>query len=341
MQEQMQNAVVVITGASSGIGRATALAFAAGQARLVLAARNEQSLEEVAEMCRRCGTEALVVPTDVRNEQAVVRLAGRTIAQFGRIDVWINNAGVTLYTPFLAAPEGVYRQVIETNLFGCINGVQAVLPIFRTQGHGTLINVSSVAATVTETYAGAYSISKSGIRALGTSLRQELLLEGADRIHVCTVMPATVDTPIFQHAANYTGRTVRALPPVITAEQVASAIVRLTHTPKPEVYVGNAGRGIHLLATLAPRFAERIMARYVDRLHFYNNQPAEPTEGNVLQSMPYWNRVSGGWNTGQIRKGGTLLTAAVLTSVAIGWAWMRKHGTASATEAMPTHPTYA
>jgi short-subunit dehydrogenase len=323
MQHMIANGVIVITGASSGIGRATAIAFAEKQARLVLAARNEPTLEDVAEACRRHGSEVLVVPTDVRNEQAVMNLAGRAIAQFGRIDVWVNNAGVTLYGPFLAAPADVYRQVIETNLFGCIYGARAVLPIFRTQGCGVLINVASVAATVSETFASAYSISKAGIRALGVSLRQELLLEGATRIHVCTLLPATTDTPIFQHAANYTGRTVRALPPVITAAQVATAIGRLTHTPQPEVYAGNAGRVLHLLAAIAPRFAEAVMARYANRLHFYTDQPAEPTEGNVLQSMPFWNRISGGWQTDQIRKAGAFLTAALLTTAAFGWIWLR------------------
>lgn len=323
MPKTVANAVIVITGASSGIGRATAIAFAQQQARLVLAARNEPTLEAVAEECRRLGSDTLVVPTDVRNAQAVERLAGRAVAEYGGIDGWINNAGVTLYAPFLAPPPEIYRQVIETNLFGCINGARAVLPIFQAQGSGVLINVASVAATVPETFASAYSISKAGIRALGAALRQELLLAGAEQIHVCTVLPATADTPIFQHAANYTGRTVRALPPVITAERVANAILHLAEAPKPELYAGNAGRALHGIAAVAPRFAERTMARYVDRFHFYRDQPAEPTEGNVLQSMPSWNRISGGWQTGQVGKLGAVLGAAFLTTAAVGWRWLR------------------
>jgi len=322
MPRKLQDAVVVITGASSGIGRATALEFAGRGASVVLAARSEHTVREVATECERLGAQALDVPTDVTDEQAVQRLARQAIEHFGRIDVWVNDAAVTLFGRFGEEPPDAYRRVIETNLFGAIHGARAVLPYFREQGSGVLINLSSISARVPQPYTSAYSLTKSGIASLSESLREELL--DVKDIHVCTVLPATIDTPIFQHAANYTGRAVQAMPPVYPVEQVARAIVKCAQKPQREVVVGGGGLMLTFMRTLSPGLAERVMARQVEKTHL-TDQPAEPTPGNVFTPLPEMNSVTGGWLSPgklRLRRAATAGMAALIPAV-VGWLWLR------------------
>ena len=140
----LSSSVVVITGASSGIGRAAALAFAEAGASLVLAARREEPLRDATRECEERGGHALAVPTDIRDEAAVARLADAAVERFGRLDVWVNNAAVTLFGRFEETPADLWREVIEVNLFGYVNGARAAMPHLRRNGGGTLVNVGSV-----------------------------------------------------------------------------------------------------------------------------------------------------------------------------------------------------
>ncbi|HEY7356931.1 MAG TPA: SDR family oxidoreductase, partial [Ktedonobacterales bacterium] len=324
MSKTMQDTVVVITGASSGIGRATALEFAKHGATVVVAGRSESSLRDVVTACRDAGGEALDFPTDVTNEEEVQRLALFAADHYHHIDVWVNAAAVTLFARFGEEPPDTYRRVIETNLFGTIHAARATLPYFREQGHGVLINLSSITGRVPQPYTSAYSLTKSGIASLSESLRQELQLDDARDIHICTILPATIDTPIFQHAANYTGRAVQAMPPVYPAEAVARAIVRCALQPRREVIVGGAGRLLGFMRMIAPGWTERVMAQQVDKKHL-TNQPAEPTWGNLFASLPALNDISGGWRApGKIgaRRAAAAGVAALIPAL-VGWLWLR------------------
>jgi short-subunit dehydrogenase len=292
MPKITSDTVVVITGASSGIGRATALAFARRGAKLVLAARRAEVLEEVAEECNRYGGEAVAVPTDVTSEDAVDALARRAVERFGRIDVWVNNAAVTLFGRIEQAPSAAYRRVIETNLFGCVHGARAAMQAFRAQGNGVLVNVASQLGKVGSPYVSAYVASKFAIVGLSESLREEAL--DTKGIRVSTVLPASIDTPLFQHAANYTGRAVKPMDPIYDPGDVADAIVRCAERPAREVMVGAAGRVLTALRRVTPAAAERVMARQVDRDHF-QKRPAAATDGNLFAPVAFGTGVSGGW----------------------------------------------
>ncbi|MGA4847251.1 SDR family oxidoreductase [Streptomyces sp. G5(2025)] len=292
-----QGKVVVITGASSGAGRACALRFASRGWSVVLAARRATELEEAAAACRKHrGARALVVPTDVTDAEAVEHLARRAVTAFGRIDVWVNNASVAAFGSLDEIPPEVFRRVLDVDVMGYAHGARAALRVMREQGGGTLINVSSVVGVAVVPYNIPYVISKAAVRALSGGLRQELRLAGQHGIHVCTVLPATMDTPFFRHAANYSGREVLPMAPVYTAERAARKVVRLTRRPRRETYVGPAGRVLGIQSKLAPGLVERVLAHRMDRSHFSREHSAEPTPGNVLRPLPEAAAVAGGWH---------------------------------------------
>jgi len=326
MPKQLQDSVVVITGASSGIGRAAAHEFARQGAKVVVAARRDSLLQDVANECKQLsGREALAIPTDVQDEQSVQNLAQQAAATFGRIDVWVNDAGVGAFGRFEETPPDIFRQVIETNFFGTVYGARAVLPYFRKQQQGTLINVSSLLGTIGGAYYTAYTASKFAVRAFGEGLREEIeVLDGAKNIHVCTVMPATIDTPFFHHAANYTGRAVKAMPPVYPAEQVANTIVKLATKPQRETYVGNAGRMIGFTHNVAPGFAEVMMAKQIDTGHF-KPESSPKTDGAVASPMSTGTDISDGWQGGPQSIARTLATIGIATGATalLTWAWLR------------------
>ena len=294
MARDLSSSVVVITGASSGIGRATALAFADAGASVVLAARREEPLRQAAAQCEERGASAVAVPTDMRDEAAVRRLADTASERFGGVDVWVNNAGVTLFGRFDECPPDLWREVLEVNLFGYANGARAAISHFRRRGGGTLINVGSVNSRIGGPYVSAYVASKFAVRGFGECLRDELRGEGID---VCTVMPASIDTPLFQHAANFTHRAAKPLRPIIRPERVAATIVRCAARPRREVIVGASGRQLVLLHELLPWAFERLMTRNVEREHF-REEPLDPTPGNLRGPMPEWTGVTGGWKEG-------------------------------------------
>jgi NADP-dependent 3-hydroxy acid dehydrogenase YdfG len=151
----LPGAVVVITGASSGIGRATARHFARMGACLVLAARRHELLREVVHECERLGGRAMAVPTDVTDAEAVRRLADAAVEAFGGIDVWVNNAGAGVFGPFTEARIELHRQVVEINLLGTMHGAAAALPVFLRQGHGVLINNISMGGWAPTPFAAA------------------------------------------------------------------------------------------------------------------------------------------------------------------------------------------
>lgn len=281
---------VVITGASSGLGRAAAVRFASGGANLVLGARREEALRETAELCERAGGRAVAVAGDVTREEDVQKLAETAVRTFGGIDVWVNNAGVTLFGSLEEAPLEEHRRVIEVNLFGAIHGARAVLPIFRKQQRGVLINVGSILSKIGQPFVPSYVISKFALRGLSEALRAEVA-EAAD-IHVCTLLPYAFNTPHFQTGANHTGRDAHAMAPAQTPGKVAEALVDLADHPRRERHVPRSavlGLGLH---SLFPRVVERMIFHALSEWHFgYRFEPE--TAGNLYAPSGERPRVHG------------------------------------------------
>lgn len=314
---KLNNTVIVITGATSGIGRATALEAAKHGARVVLAARREDALNELAAECTRLGGECLAVPIDVSLEDDVkYRLFQQAIERFGKIDVWINNAAVTLLGPFEETPVRDIKRLFDINILGYVHGAQAIIPHFKAYKKGTLINVSSMVSITGQPYSGAYNMSKFAIRGLSYSLEQEL--SGLKNVHVCTVLPASIDTPLFNQAGNYMGKAIRPLKPVIPAQRVAEAILKLIVHPKKEIMVGNLGRIGTAIRSIAPDWFDRKYLSKVQHEHFEDRDVPLST-GNLYQPMPQWARVSGGWIK-EDRANGTAKTLAIAAAAVAGFA---------------------
>ena len=322
MPTSLSDSVVVITGASSGIGRATALAFAREGAAVVVAARRKAPLDSLVEECRAQGASAVAVPTDVTDERAVRDLARRPLETFGRLDVWVNNAGVGALGDFEALPAHVFRHVVETDFFGYVHGARAAVAHFRTQGGGVLVNVASMVGKMAMPYYTPYVASKFAVVGFSETLREELIGSGID---VVTIMPAAIDTPFFQHSANYTGRALKPPRPVYDPEDVADAIVRAAQRPRRERFVGTAARAMHLLHTLAPGLYERAARIMTDRDHF-QTVPALPTPGAVLTPMSEGTEIRGGWRATPAarRRRRVAIGAALLVPAVIAWRATRR-----------------
>jgi short-subunit dehydrogenase len=289
---ELKNKIIVITGASSGAGRAAAFEFARYGTKLVLAARNEVALNEVKEECEQLGAEVLVVPTDTSEARAMISLANAANDTFGSIDVWINNAGVLAAGDFDRTPMAVHEQVIKTNLLGYMNGAHAVLPFFKAQQRGILINNISIGGFVPVPHGAGYTASKFGLRGFSQALKGELT--PWPNIVVCDLFPAFLDTPGIQHSANYTGKALKPAPPVYDPNRLAQSMVEVAKNPKANTYVGSVSVlmkvGHALFPELMSKVTGMVMRRYLNVA-----EPIALTDGNIFTTVNYGMSTHGGF----------------------------------------------
>jgi short-subunit dehydrogenase len=288
----LKDQMVVITGASSGVGKAIALEFATYGCKLMLAARNKKALDEVVEECRSLGATAEGIVTDTGISQDMQILAKAANEFGGSIDVWINNAGVLAAGALEDVPSIINENVIRTNLLGYINGAQEVLPYFKVQGYGILMNNISVGGWLPTPYATAYSASKFGLRGFSEALKGEL--SDYPDIHVVDLYPGFLDTPGIQHAANYTGKVLKPAPPVTDPRDVARAVIKLVKHPQSKKTIGIASGFLKLSYALFPGLT-RSIAGTVIRKYLGQADDIDHTSGNVLKPVEYGTGIDGGW----------------------------------------------
>lgn len=253
---------VVITGASSGIGAATALAFARQGCHLVLGARGEEGLEDVVRRCRRAGGIAEARTVDVTDAAAVASFAAEARGILGGIDLWFSNVGIGVVGKYQDVPMADHRRVVEANLIGHMNDAHAVLPIFLAQEHGIWVNMISIGGFLASPYAAAYAASKFGLRGFSEALRAEVSRH--PRIHVCDVYPTFVDTPGLGHAGNYSGARLSLPPGSLAPETVAQAVVALAARPRNTTAVGAPAIAFRLGQFAVPNLSASLMNRFMD-----------------------------------------------------------------------------
>jgi NAD(P)-dependent dehydrogenase (short-subunit alcohol dehydrogenase family) len=292
--KSLEGKVVVVTGASSGFGKGASRRLAQEGASLVLAARRGALLDELRSECEALGVRALAVPTDVSMAADVRALAEAAVAAFGRIDVWVNDAGVGAIGYFERIPLEDHEQVIRTNLLGTLYGSYCAYTQFLRQGSGTLINIASELGGHSVPYYAAYVASKHGVVGLSDSLRQEIAAAKADGIHVCTIMPTAHDTPFFDHAANYTGHEVVAPPPLHDPENVVETIVSLARDPKDRKIVGADGVFKILMKKLAPKVQDAVDQKFAHREQIEKAPPGADSSNALHEPVGVGTEVEAG-----------------------------------------------
>jgi short-subunit dehydrogenase len=266
--------VIVLTGASSGIGLVTARMAAAQGARLVLAARNAAALYRLAREIEEGGSQALAVPTDVTNDNAVHRLADAAIRRFGGFDTWVNNAGISIYGRIEEVSLEDQRQLFETNFWGLVYGSKVAVRHLQRRG-GALINVGSVLSDRAIPLQGMYSASKHAVKAFTDALRMELEHDGAP-VSVTLVKPSAINTPYIEHARNYLQMKPLNPPPVYAPELVAQAILRAAQVPTRDIVIGGGGRAMTMAGVYAPRLIDKVMEWTMFKLQKSNRPATNP-----------------------------------------------------------------
>jgi len=276
--KSVKDQVVVITGASSGIGLTTADMAAERGAAVVLNSRNESDLSAAVERIRQRGGRATYVVGDVADDEAMEMLAQRAVDEFGALDTWVNNAGIGVYGRLEDVSMADKRRLFDVNFWGVVNGCKAAVRMMRQRGGGAIINIGSIESERALPLHGVYAASKHAVKAYTDALRMELEADRAP-IVMTLVKPASINTPFTEHARNYMNEEAEYPPPVYAPEEVARTILKCAEVPTRDILVGGSGKMISVMEKVAPRTLDR----YLERSGFSAQQKDEPVHtGDAL-----------------------------------------------------------
>ena len=288
--------VVTIVGASSGIGRETALRFAKQGAKVVVSARNELGLKTLVEEIHQAGGDAVAIPADVADYEQVKAIADYTIERYGRLDTWVHNAANGILAPFAEIAPEEFKRVIDVTLMGQVYGAMAALPYLKQEGQGALIHISSMEGRRSMPLQSPYSTAKHGLEGFLDSLRLELKHEGVP-ISVTSIKPAVINTPYYNHVQTKLGVKPTGLPPYYAPSLVADAILYVAEHSTREFIVGDVGRILDIAQRLSPELMDAILLL----VGFSGQRTDEPKTSddpnNLYEPMDGYSQIEGDFNS--------------------------------------------
>lgn len=314
-KRSLRGKTVVVTGGSSGVGRAAVEAFALEGCNIVIAARGQEAIDETVKLCEDLYVKAIGVSTDVSKAEEVDHLVKAAVEEFGRIDIWVNNAGVMASGKFEEIPMELHEQVIKTNLFGYMHGAYSVLPLFKEQNEGILINNVSIGGFMPAPYSAVYSSTKFGIRGMMECLQGEI--SDYPDIHIANLYPQIQRSTGNMHSAKFSGLDFKIPPIAADPRDTAEKIVQLAKEPKKDLFPDFTSRALVNIYEMFPKII--INTASAGMRLMMKLKKGEPTSGNVLQPSPEPHRIYGETS---LPVPGKKTKIAVVAGLGLGLAYM-------------------
>ncbi|MEX0268758.1 SDR family oxidoreductase [Leptolyngbyaceae cyanobacterium UHCC 1019] len=284
--------VVAVVGASSGIGRETALQFAKRGASVVVAARSQPGLESLVEEIRQAGGEATAVSADVAEFEQVKAIADKTVATYGRLDTWVHASATAVFGTVEQITPEEFKRVVDVTLMGQVYGAMAALPYLRQAGQGAFISISSMEGRRSLPFQSAYSTSKHGVEGFLEALRVELHHEGVP-ISITSIKPSVINTPFYNHGRTKLGVKPTGIPPYYEPSLVADAILYTAEHPVRDFIVGDVGRVLDVVQRLSPGLVDSILTAVGFPLQKTTEAKSENDSNNLYEPVSEDNRIQG------------------------------------------------